>query len=255
MSPVRSLRRVATHEELDQLTGADAFLRYEIPAPLAVPAWSAGEAVAVLRHSNIRRPGVVVLGPPEDVGTLAAGLAESGDLPRHGVQGVTVVRESFATLRSQLSLAEDGGEWEWLCTTTEPAPVSQEDRLVPLSEEDLPDIRGLLSVANARTDARPFEHAGQVWVGVRDRTGRLVACGVREPNLVGVPVLAGITVDEVARGTGLGLAVTARLTRDAVRESGVCTLGLYSDNDVARRLYHGLGYGDDHRWSSRPLLS
>jgi predicted GNAT family acetyltransferase len=33
----------------------------------------------------------------------------------------------------------------------------------------------------------------------------------------------------------------------------VCTLGLYSHNDVARRVYHGLGYGGDHLWSSRRL--
>jgi predicted GNAT family acetyltransferase len=68
-------------------------------------------------------------------------------------------------------------------------------------------------------------------------------------------VLAGITVHERARGTGLGLAVTARLTREAVAEAGVCTLGMYSRNDVARRLYTGLGYGDTHAWSSRRLRS
>jgi predicted GNAT family acetyltransferase len=28
---------------------------------------------------------------------------------------------------------------------------------------------------------------------------------------------------------------------------------MYSDNDVARRVYTGLGYGDIHRWSSRRL--
>jgi hypothetical protein len=28
---------------------------------------------------------------------------------------------------------------------------------------------------------------------------------------------------------------------------------MYSDNDVARGVYTGLGYGDIHRWSSRRL--
>ncbi|MGN6753482.1 MAG: GNAT family N-acetyltransferase [Intrasporangium sp.] len=254
MSPVRSLRRVESREEILELTGSDPFVRCEIRTPLEAPAWASGAAVAVLRHSNIRRLGVAVLGPAEDVEALSAGLADSGDLHRLGVGGVTVVRESFEALRRHLPLADKGGDWEWLCTTTQPAPIPQEDRLIPLSENDLPDIRALLAVANARTDARPFEYPHQVWVGVRDGSGRLVACGVREPNLVGVPVLAGITVDESVRGTGLGLAVTARLTRDAVREAGTCTLGLYSDNDVARRLYHGLGYGNGHAFRSRPLL-
>jgi GNAT superfamily N-acetyltransferase len=245
---------VESRGQLLELTGADPFVRCEVRAPLEAPAWASGAAVAVLRHSNIRRPVVAVLGPPEDVEALSAGLAGSGDLHRHGVRGVTVVRESFEALRLHLPLADEGGDWEWLCTTTEPTLMAQEDRLVPLSEQDLPDIGHLLAQANARTDARPFEYPHQVWTGVRDESGRLVACGVREPNLVGVPVLGGITVEESARGTGLGLAVTARLTRDAVREAGICTLGLYSDNDVARRLYRGLGYGDGHAFRSRPLL-
>jgi GNAT superfamily N-acetyltransferase len=254
VSPLRCLRRVESREELLELTGGDPFVRCEVREPLEAPAWASGTAVAVLRHSNIRRLGVAVLGPPEDVEALSAGLADSGDLHRHGVRGVTVVRESFEALRRHLPLADEGGDWEWLCTSAQPARVREEDRLIPLSEDDLPDIRHLLAQANARTDARPFEYPHQVWTGVRDESGRLVACGVREPNLVGVPVLAGITVDESARGTGLGLAVTARLTRDAVREAGICTLGLYSDNDVARRLYVGLGYGSGHAFRSRPLL-
>jgi predicted GNAT family acetyltransferase len=45
--------------------------------------------------------------------------------------------------------------------------------------------------------------------------------------------------------------VTAALTRAAVAEAGVCTLSMYSHNDVARRLYTGLGYGRTHAWSSR----
>ncbi|HET6666457.1 MAG TPA: GNAT family N-acetyltransferase, partial [Intrasporangium sp.] len=109
--------------------------------------------------------------------------------------------------------------------------------------------------ANAHTDARPFETPEQRWVGVRDADGTLVACGVRERTLAGTPILEGITVRADQRGTGLGLAVTTRLTREAVRSDGVCTLGMYSDNDVARRLYHGLGYGEDHVWSSRRLTS
>jgi GNAT superfamily N-acetyltransferase len=133
--------------------------------------------------------------------------------------------------------------------------VAGEDRLVPLSEEDLPDIAALLEQANPRTDARPFDHPDQHWVGARDEGCRLLACGVRETNVAGHPLLAGITVHPSARGTGLGLAVTAALTRAAIADSGVCTLGMYSDNDVARRVYHGLGFAGDHLWSSRRLVT
>jgi ribosomal protein S18 acetylase RimI-like enzyme len=136
------------------------------------------------------------------------------------------------------------------------APVgAAEERLVTLSEDDLADIAALLEVANRGTDARPFEHEGQRWAGIRDEAGRLVACGVREPNIAGWPILSGITVHPVHRGTGLGRAVTARLTRDAIRDRGVCTLGLYSHNAVARGLYRSLGYTGTHCWSSRRIVA
>ncbi len=135
------------------------------------------------------------------------------------------------------------------------ARIPGEDRVIGLDATDEEQIRALLEVANARTDARPFETPAQRWVGVRDADGTLVACGVRDETVAGIPILEGITVRADQRGRGLGLAVTASLTREAVRSDGVCTLGMYSDNDVARRLYHGLGYGEDHVWSSRRLVS
>jgi GNAT superfamily N-acetyltransferase len=163
-----------------------------------------------------------------------------------------VQRGSLPAVAAHLPIG-DGDEWEWMYAVASPPRVAGEDRLVPLSEEDLPDITALLDEANPRTDARPFRHPGQHWVGARDDQGRLVACGVRETNVAGHPLLAGITVHPSARATGLGLAVTAALARAAIAESGVCTLGMYSDNDVARRVYHGLGFGGDHLWSSRRL--
>lgn len=91
---------------------------------------------------------------------------------------------------------------------------------------------------------------GSGCVTMRARSSRV---GVREPGISGYPVLAGITVHPSYRGSGLGLAVTAYLTRAAIAERGVSVLGMYSDNDRARRVYHGLGYGGDHLWSSAPL--
>jgi len=53
------------------------------------------------------------------------------------------------------------------------------------------------------------------------------------------------------RGAGWGAAVTAHLTRLAVAEVGACALGMFADNDVARRLYHRLGYTTGMEWTSR----
>ena len=50
---------------------------------------------------------------------------------------------------------------------------------------------------------------------------------------------------------GWGAAVTAHLTRLAVAEVGACALGMFADNDVARRLYHRLGFTTGMEWTSR----
>jgi hypothetical protein len=248
-----SLRRLATHAELLDATGGSPFIRYDIPAPLEHPAWTLGDAVALPRQTHTRRLGLLVLGPPDDAGDLVGAMAADGLHPPD-LSGVTVQRGSLPAVAARLPLA-DGNDWEWMYAAAAPPRTPAEDRLVPLSEEDLPDVAELLAEANPRTDARPFEYPGQHWVGVRDDEGRLVACGVRETNVAGFPLLAGITVHPSAQGTCLGLAVTASLTRSALADSGVCTLGMYSDNDVARRVYHGLGYTGDHLWSSRPLAT
>jgi GNAT superfamily N-acetyltransferase len=245
------LREVTSHEELLAATGESGFVRHDIPDPLEGTAHVLGAAVAFPRRTHTRRLGLLVMGPPDDAARLLDTLLEDDVLP-DGLTSVTVERGSFEAVSTRLPLGE-GNDWEWMCTTAPPPQVPAESRLEELAPNDEPAIRTLLSAANPNTDARPFEHPGQRWVGVRAADG-LVACGVREPGVAGTPVLAGITVAARARGTGLGLAVTARLTREAVAESGVCTLGMYSHNSVARRVYLGLGYGDVHEWSSRRLV-
>jgi predicted GNAT family acetyltransferase len=49
--------------------------------------------------------------------------------------------------------------------------------------------------------------------------------------------------------------VTAHLTRLAVLEAGACTLGMFADNDIARRLYHRLGFTTGMEWTSRWFAS
>jgi GNAT superfamily N-acetyltransferase len=243
------LRVVRTHQEALAASGGSAFVRYDVPSPLEGDGFALGRAMAIPRRTHTRRLGLLVLGPPGDVGHLFAALVD-GDRLDPEVRSVTVQRGSLDAVAGHLRL-RDGNEWEWLCTTTHPPEVPAESRLVELGAAQLSEIAALLARANPGTEARPFEHPGQHWVGVRDDDGRLVACGVRERSLAGHPLLAGITVDPPLRGRGLGLAVTAYLTRRAVDDDGVCTLGMYSHNAVARRVYLGLGYGDVHEWSSR----
>jgi ribosomal protein S18 acetylase RimI-like enzyme len=246
-----TLRQITSHADLLDATGDSAFIRYDIPSPLEGTGYALGDAVALPRRTHTRRLGLLLMGPVADVGQLVGAMLSEGVVPSD-LRAVTVQRGALDAVAAHLPLA-DGNEWEWLYAAQAPSEVPAESRLVTLAGTDVADILGLFDVANPHTDARPFDFPDQHWVGARDESGRLVACGVREPNVAGWPVLSGITVHPDDRGTGLGLAVTAYLTREAIRERGVCTLGMYSHNDVARRLYHGLGYGGDHLWSSRRL--
>lgn len=246
-------RALETRADLLAATGDDAFARYDLPDPLEGTGWALGSAVVVPRRTHTRRLGLVVMGRPDDVAQLAQDLHRRGYFDDPQLLHATVERTAFDAFAEVVALTDAGGDWEWMCSRTPPPRIPGEDRVVGLDEKNVEEIRALLAMANDRTDARPFEFPGQRWVGIRDPDGALVACGLRERTLAGTPILEGITVRPDRRGTGLGLAVTATLTREAVHADGVCTLGLYSDNDVARRLYHGLGFGDDHVWSSRRL--
>jgi GNAT superfamily N-acetyltransferase len=244
-----SLRPVRSHEEALEASGGSAFVRYDVPSPLEGQGYALGRALALPRRTHTRRLGLLVLGPPADVDLLAAAVFGGGLLDPE-VRSVTVQRGSLDAVARHVAL-QDGNDWEWMCTSTPPPEVAAESRLVRLTSGHRPEIVALLTTANPGTDARPFERPAQHWVGVHDDEGRLVACGVREHSLAGHPMLFGITVDPAHRGLGLGLAVTAYLTRRAVEDDGICTLGMYSHNAVARGVYLGLGYRDVHEWSSR----
>ena len=81
---------------------------------------------------------------------------------------------------------------------------------------------------------------------------RLLAVGGSEPCAAGTPTLAGIAVAEDQRGRGWGAAVDGPpRPRIAVAETGACALGMFADNDTARRVYQRLGFTTGMEWTSR----
>ncbi len=137
-------------------------------------------------------------------------------------------------------------------TREEPPPVPGEDEVHVIGPDLREEVERFLDAHSPRTHGQPFARPGQRWVGVRDPAdGSLVAVGGSEPSQGGTPTLAGIAVGTARRGQGWGAAVTAHLTRLAVRESGACALGMFADNDAARRVYLRLGFRTGMRWTSR----
>lgn len=251
---------VGTHARLLEHSGDDPYVRWGVPDPLpglalALP----GGAVAVERVGG-RRHGFVlwpVPGAADQSGALRRllrHLEEGGHRARTGATGLSVPQQHAAVLADLYRLGA-GGDWEWMWTTRAPAAQPGEDRLIELDDaHDAEEITAFSVLHNARGEGHAGTGAAERWLAVRDAAGALVAVGAMQRLPSGLPHLAGIVTHDRHRGTGLGAAVTAGLTRLALSQAPACTLGMYSDNAVARRVYHRLGYATAHAWCSRQVL-
>lgn len=95
---------------------------------------------------------------------------------------------------------------------------------------------------------------GERWFAIETGDGHLVAVTAYGQSAAGAPHLSSVAVDEAMRGRGLGRRIVSTVTRLAVNEHEVCTLGMYSHNAVARALYLSLGYDNPYRWASRSAV-
>ncbi|WP_344104897.1 GNAT family N-acetyltransferase [Myceligenerans crystallogenes] len=135
--------------------------------------------------------------------------------------------------------------WDRMATTSAaglPAAASGVVRLDP--ERDGRVIAELLAAANPVTEHAPGR-PDHTWYGVRSAEGSLAAVGaltVRGRPGERFGHLGGIGTRPGLRGHGLGTALTARMTADGISRHGLVTLGLYADNDRARRIYERLGF-------------
>lgn len=148
------------------------------------------------------------------------------------------------------------GRWDFLWTQQRPgvpqAPAGVEG--VELDDvQHAAEIEAFGQGHNPVFEGFPGQGLATLWLGARDRAGGLVAVGAVHELASGIPHLAGIVVDPELRGQGLGRWLTAGLTSRAVEEAGVSTLGVYSDNAAALRVYAALGYRTEHRWHTRSL--
>ena len=257
MSPVH---RLATTADLASATAHHPVVVLDVGTGFRPPAYAAASperraaplAVAFHRRSDHGVRGSAVLG-------TASGLAVLLDDPevREWVTGggnrhLSVPRGTVGVVSERLDLGTRGGDWDWMWTRREPQVVPGEEAVRVIGPEIRAEVEEFLDAHSPRTHGQPFARPGQHWVGVRSRAdGSLVAVGGSEPSQGGTPTLAGIAVAGHRRGEGWGAAVTAHLTRRAVRGWGACALGMFADNDDARRVYLRLGFTTGMEWTSR----
>ncbi|HET6968784.1 MAG TPA: GNAT family N-acetyltransferase, partial [Ornithinibacter sp.] len=248
------MRRLTTLDELVTVTGRHPVAVLDVGAGFVAPAYAVGTGpaatVAFHRRSDHGVPGSAAIG-------TASGLAALLDTPEvrawvtgGGNRHLSVPRGLVGVVEERLDLGTRGGEWDWMWTREAPPAVPGEEHVVALDATTREEAEAFLTEHSPRTHGQPFARAAQRWVGVRDPgSGALVALGCSEPSTAGTPTLAGIAVAVGRRGEGWGAAVTARLTRLAVAETGACALGMFADNDVARRVYHRLGFRTGMEWT------
>ena len=228
-------------------TDHDPYVRGSL-REVAVRGWMGDGASAWMsRDVGEQHPSLAALGPPPAVGGLLHEL-----LPHLTTrQPVTLPRGSAAHLPAWVGL--DGTDWDFRWTDRAPAPQPGENAVGQVG--DATEVAALLTASSPRASTLPGDPAVRRWFGVRDGDGRLVACAADASIATGVGYLSSVAVAPGQRGQGLGSAVTAALTRRLLAEGcDLVTLALYADNTAARALYDRLGFRDEHRFTSGPLL-
>jgi len=248
------VQRIPSHSELVRLAANDPWIRWGLPASLPKEVWSDGQVALIRRLST--RPGFWVTplhgtASAPQLRSALEWLVGSGELDALETVSVSVPREHLAVAEEVLDLA-DGGDWDWMWTTTPPPRDPREADLVELDDAADADEIGRFTYRN---NPRVWTEIGtgrmKKWLGLRGPDGDLIGVGGAEWEDSGVPHLAGIVTERARRGEGIGEVITAGLTRWSIAEYGVCTLGVFSDNTVALRLYARLGYRTARAWASR----
>jgi ribosomal protein S18 acetylase RimI-like enzyme len=242
-------------------TGGHAFVRWEVTPDRAATWWQVDGAVAFLRTRRTNRQTINLLGDDVGVEALLDHLHEIADLVEGDDSGSRPsVRALSLSLAPHLEhLLHDrfrvgaGGDWEWFHTTTAP-PDHPSQRLVRVLDDRARavEVSAFLERHSPTADTPPAQ--GERWLAIENEDGSLAAVTAVGRTPVGAPHLSSVAVDSSVRGRGLGRTIVAAATRQAVLESGVCTLGMYSHNDVARGLYLSMGYELDCAWSSRAVM-
>ncbi|RIQ22783.1 GNAT family N-acetyltransferase [Jiangella rhizosphaerae] len=242
-----SLTELPDHAAVVAHSADHPFARWHHSAAGFERAWAYGEAVGWTvtgRHG----PVLVAIGDGADAGRLVT--AALSLVP--AVARAVVTRDALPHVDAALG---EGDDWDWFWTTSAPQPRPGESAVVRLGPADVDDLAHLLRVSSPRTSAQADDPSVRTWFGVRDGAGTLVACAAEHEEAPGVWHLRAIATHPSYRGRGLGADVTAAVTRAGLTAGAAAvTLGMYADNDIARRMYERLGFRVGQAFATRAVV-
>lgn len=231
--------------ELLEAGGDDPYCRVAALGGGVTRAWAGDGAVAWLRHDDQGRPRLASIGCPSAAASVVP--EASADHPE-GLRA-SLPRGGYAYLPDDVT-ATHVGDWDWFCTATAPAPQPGESLVSWLTASDDEEIRALLREVSPGASTWPGDARGRRWAGLRTSEGRLAAVLADTSQVPGIGHLSSVATALDARGNGYGSALTAWTTRQFLAEGAdLVTLGMYAENDTARRLYERLGYRCAHQFS------
>ncbi len=252
---------VAGLDDLPQPWRSFPFLAADLPRYTGATAWGGSDALAlsVVSGDGTRRA-LVGVGEPGPLAEVVATAFDAGGtpLPGSGLEAAPVAVASLtrgawdllpAPVRGRLAL-DQVSHWDWLVTSTEPPYQAGEDQVVELDlVADRAELEGLQRLALPETYTT-LDKPDTRWFGWRD-SGGVLRCMAAASSWTREVHLGSIATHPQWRRRGLGTAVTAALTRAGLAATGQVSLGLYTTNDDARRVYERLGFHLGQRVESR----
>lgn len=231
--------------DLLEASGDDPYCRVAALGGEVARAWAGDGTIAWLRDDAESRPRLASTGSPEAAASVVPEVLAShpeglrASLPRGG----------YAYLPGDLT-ATHVGDWDWFHTATAPGAQPGEQLVGWLTGSDDDDIRALLREVSPGASTWPGDGRARRWAGLRTEDGRLAAALADTSQVSGVGHVSSVATALAERGKGYGAALTAWATREFLAEGAdLVTLGMYAENDTARRLYKRLGFYCTHHFS------
>ena len=271
MTPAPDQRQRALHDELLTALGQDAFMRFEVdPGGLSRIRTAPGRAaafVSVHPHRGVTWINGLAADPSSSadialavrlLDELASESAEAGN----PVTGVTVSRGGAELLPAGLRPPQVW-QWDFWWTDEPPSPVEtaygEAVRVIDLDPSD-ERIPSLLALASPSAPISPGDPRVTRWAAIEDPeggledTGGLAALLAETVQRSGAAHLNDVATHPERRGRALAKALCARVTSDALAAGRpAVTLGMYAENDAARRVYDALGFRCVRGQTSGPL--